>query len=425
MIPRSGEDLVRRYMATKWRRLSLHVEWIQLGFETSEEIAIIAPFLGWSSFPGCAIMAVSDTEFVKALTNGKVDAWEQFVRQHGDQIYSSCALLFSKPDLDREFLAVLDRLRADNFALLRPFDGRAKLSTYLTLKLTDLLAGRILEFFKEDSSRAWEAFERFFKKDIERAVARYFPVGVNGDSLEDGTSHEDLYQEICCLLLEQDHRRLMSFDGRGGFGAYVRKIVGNLCMDIFRKREGRRRLPETISRLSAVEQQAYRLMHWENHRREELFELLTNDQGERCSRELVERALARVDEAVKARKYQDQEIRFQSLSATNRMDDGERGREMDVADFDNSPDSIMMRAQEDRAEAQAVDLVRRAMTEMEPELRLYLQLRFYDDPPKAPRQIAKLMGRTETEIYKIRQAAMSSLAIKLKASGIKNLELSV
>lgn len=106
----------------------------------------------------------SDLSLVQSLLAGRAETWSEFVRRHSDLVYSFCALVFPEPDLEEEYLNVLKAIWSDGFSLLRDFDGRSKLSTYLTLKIADLLSGRILYLFQVNSDRAWGAFERLFKR---------------------------------------------------------------------------------------------------------------------------------------------------------------------------------------------------------------------------------------------------------------------
>ena len=114
-----------------------------------------------------------DLLLVRRLLSGQEEAWSEFIQRYSDLVYSFCALVFPERDLEEEYLNVFKANRSDGFALLRGFDGRAKLSTYLTLKIADLLSDRILHLFQVSRDRAWEAFERFFKRDIARIVSRH------------------------------------------------------------------------------------------------------------------------------------------------------------------------------------------------------------------------------------------------------------
>ena len=75
------------------------------------------------------------------------------------------------------FVQVMAQLRADDFALLRAFDGRATISAYLRLVLRDVLSERVARLLSENPERGWRAFEHFFKRDLVRIIARYFPGG--------------------------------------------------------------------------------------------------------------------------------------------------------------------------------------------------------------------------------------------------------
>ncbi len=174
---------------------------------------------------------MSDEDLVKAVIGDEPSAWESFLRQHGDLIYSFCTAVFPKHQVEQEFLNVLEGIRADDFALLRSFDGRAKLSTYLTLKIGDLLAERILAILSEDPAKGQNAFERFFKKEIQKTIMKHFPTNSVQDASGDGDSVQSLYQQALEHLFKDDCRRLKDYDGRGSLVSYVRQIVGNFCLD--------------------------------------------------------------------------------------------------------------------------------------------------------------------------------------------------
>lgn len=361
--------------------------------------------------------AESDLALVRRLQSGHEEAWSEFVHHYSDLVYSFCALVFPEADLEEEYLNILKAIRSDDFSLLRGFDGRAKLSTYLTLKLADLLSGRILQLFQENRDRAWAAFERFFKRDIMRIISRHGSFFAN-QGLGNRGAHEDLYQEICCLLVDQGYQRIRSYDGRGSFSGYIRRVVENFLRDIVRKSAGRRRLPERIQRLPELEQETFRLVHWEGRNRQELFEVLQDKTGKPFPPQRIEEAISTVTSALRTRGPNGR-----SITADSGVSFGSKAQS-EAQDY-NSPEVSLVEAEEQLAEEKVIELLQDALARLSVEERLYVEHRFYGDPPKPPREIARLMGRSEQEIYRIRKQVMSSLKSGLKAKGIDKFPLPV
>ena len=359
----------------------------------------------------------SDLSLVQSLLSGQEEAWEKFVHRYSDLVYSFCALVFPGPNLEEEYLNVLRTIRSDDFVLLRGFDGRAKLSTYLTLKIADLLSARILHLFQVNHDRAWEAFERFFKRDIARIVSRHATFSGH-QKLGDRSAHEDFYQEICCLLVDQGYQRIRSYDGRGSFSGYIRRVVENLLRDIVRKSAGRRRFPERIQRLPELEQEIFRLVHWEGRSRQELFEVLQDKTGKPFPPQRIEEAITAVAVALRTRGPNGR-----SIGADVSLSFGSTAQR-EAQDY-NSPEISLVEAEEQLAEEKVIELLQDILATLSVEERLYVEHRFYADPPKPPREIARLMGRSEQEIYKIRKQVILSLKSVLKAKGIDKFPLPV
>jgi hypothetical protein len=83
-----------------------------------------------------------DHELIETLLR-KQGAWEKFVHRYSDLVYSFCSSVFSPPELEAEYLNNFRHLKADNFSVLRAFDGRGHFSTYLHPKLREHFARRI------------------------------------------------------------------------------------------------------------------------------------------------------------------------------------------------------------------------------------------------------------------------------------------
>ncbi len=215
---------------------------------------------------------------------------------------------------------------------------------------------------------------------------------------------DDLYQEVCCLLVEQDYRRIRTFDRRGSFAGYLRRVVRNLCTDLARKADGRRRLPEKISRRPLLEQEVFRLLHWSGVREAEIGAMLKDPTGAPYPRRDVERAVARVREAAGPPAAASR--RPTALS----WRDGDAGvQERDLRDDRPSPEARLLEAEQEQLRDRLVQVLDAALGRLPAESQLYVRLRFYTAPPKPPREIARLLGRPEEEVYRLRERTIAAL----------------
>ena len=230
---------------------------------------------------------------------------------------------------------------------------------------------------------------------------------------------EDLYQDVCVQLIDNNYRRILGFDGRGSFAGYIRRVIDNLCLDLRRQSTGRRRLPEAVRRLPALDQEIYRQLYWNGSRKKDLPDILRDERGNPYGPERIEQALAQlrntplrqIDPPVR-------EIALVSVSGD--------GEERELADSTYAPETLLVDAEEERSDERYYSALREALNSLPTELHLYVRLRFYSNPPKSPKEIARLIGRSEREIYKIRQQAIAVLKMALKKRGAeKNPDLSV
>jgi RNA polymerase primary sigma factor len=347
----------------------------------------------------------SDLDLIKAVIRKETGAWDRFVQRYSDLVYSYCSSVFSDQDLEAEYLNVFRCLQADSFATLREFEGRAKFSTYLTVTLGKILERRIVELFKLDQNRGWNTFQRFFKKVLNRLKRE----------------NEDLYQDICIQLIDNNYRRIVGFDGRGSFAGYIRRVIDNLCLDLRRQSEGRRRLPEAVQRLPALEQKIYRQLHWNGSREKDLPDILRDEMGSPYTPQRIDQALAQLRNTP----LRQVDSPVQEISLVSVAGDGEE-KERELADSTYAPETLLVDAEEERADERHYSALKEALNGLPAELQLYVRLRFYSNPPKSPKEITRLMGRSEREIYRIRQQAISVLKMALKERGVgKNPDLSV
>ena len=76
----------------------------------------------------------NDSDLLKSVIAGDVAGWQKFVLKYANFIYRAIGKYCD--DYDEKmavFLHVLEKLREDRFSRLSRFEGRAKLSTWLTV----------------------------------------------------------------------------------------------------------------------------------------------------------------------------------------------------------------------------------------------------------------------------------------------------
>ena len=353
---------------------------------------------------------------LRAVFAHRPDAWALFVRQCQGDVYTACRMAFPDNDADDVFVQVMAQLRADDFALLRAFDGRATMSAYLRLVLRDVLSERVARLLSENPERGWRAFEHFFKRDLLRIVARYFPAAGDGE--------DDIYHDIASALIEDGYRRILAYDGQGSFGGFVLRIVNNLCIDLLRKDVPRRRLPAAIQRLPAAEQEVFRQLYWENCPEHQLAAALQVRKIE-LGGEAIATAIATVRAAL-PRNFSagDEDKRPRLVALPGSTDD--RGGEGELPDERPTPEDAVIAGQDEETLEQAASALKAAIARLPQEIRLYLQYVMSGDHDLPPRDIAKLMARPVTEIYRLRQQAERLLRQALSEnSAVKNLRMSV
>jgi RNA polymerase primary sigma factor len=366
---------------------------------------------------GTARQGATDLAMLRAVFAHDADAWAQFVRRYQGDVYTACRMAFPDNEAKDVFVQVMVQLRADDFALLRAFDGRATLSGYLRLVLRDVLSERVARLLSENPERGWRAFEHFFKRDLLRIIARYFPAAA-------GDGDEDIYHDVVSTLIEDGYRRIRAYDGQGSFGGYVLRIVNNLCIDRLRKDVPRRRLPAAIQRLSAAEQEVFRQLYWENCPEHQLGAALRAHKVE-----LGAEAMAAAVVAVRAALPRDfsagDEDKRPRLVALPGTTEGRTG-ESELPDERPTPEDAVIAHEDEVTLEQASGALRAAVARLPQDIRLYLQYVMAGDRDLPPRDIAKLMARPVTDIYRLRQQAERLLRQALSEdAAVKNLRMSV
>lgn len=304
-----------------------------------------------------------------------------------------CALEGQGAAGEAAFNHVVDQLCANGFGRLRAYDGRSKLSTFLVLQCRDILLAQVSRAFVETPRQAWQRFERFFGADIRRRIRRRFPRA-------DAAAGEDIYQEVCLCLIDNDYRRIRAYDGQGSFAGFIGVAVERILIDLIRREAPRRRLPAEVERLSILEQHVFMAIAWRGLPADaaRLVEALQQKEPAAKDAEAVALAIERVSPAIhKARSGQGM-TEAVSIEAA-----AERGAPLALVDDGPSPEESLQAEEEEQTRADLVAAIKDAAERRPAEERLYLQLVFSATDPMPPRDIAKLMGRPVEDVRQIQQ----------------------
>jgi len=356
-----------------------------------------------------------ERSLVKALLSGEASAARRFLDYTSATLWSIVAKLEGDgADGEAVFLDLVNVLKADDYARLKGFDGRARLSTYLLLIARDILGARLATRFSAAPHDAWSSFVRFFEADIRNRIAQLLPRNIGN------AAREDAYQEVCLKLIENDFHRVRAFGGRGSFTGYVMTIVDRILIDLIRRDAPRRRLPTAVARATPLDQALYVAVVWDGCPMDvdRLMAVLRGrlerdpDAGE-VSESLARLAgIARLERAPSP----------QSSDVISLDVLGEDGGGLSLADASPTPEDCMLLAEEERSRAALVTAVKAAAADLPTDERLYLQIVFAATDPLPARDIAAAMGLPVAEVYRLKQRThkwLKAMAVKLeKNSGM-------
>jgi RNA polymerase primary sigma factor len=352
---------------------------------------------------------------VNAVLSGEAGAAQRFLDHVSTALWSIVVRLAGDgADGETAFLHVVASLKADDYARLRGFDGRSRLTTYLSLVVRDILADQLAGQFSRAPHEAWEKFSRYFATDIRSRIGRQLP-GKLGRA-----GREDAYQEVCLKLIEDDFRRIRAYGGRGSFTGYILTVVDRILIDLVRRELPRRRLPAAIARSTPLDQAIYAAVVWEGCPRDAdrlaaaVRGRLAQDPTAAEIAESVARlaAIARLERAPPA---------AEAISLDTLLG---QGGVLSITDSSPTPEDYLLLFEEEQRRAALVAAVHAAAEKLPADERLYLQILFSANEPLPARDIARLMGCPVDEIYRLKQRSQKWLKEISVQSG-KNTDMSV
>lgn len=335
----------------------------------------------------------TDLSRLSAVRSGDAAQGARFIKEISGTVWSACRLLAGgDADARHVFSEVMAALTANRFARLGAYAGRGNLDTFVALTVRDLLAERMLRLLQSDQKQAWHAFEHLFGADIARLIRKRLP-----DSSED--ARRDAYQDICLALIDDGYRRLRTYGGSGSFAGFVLRTVDRLLIDIVRSVARRRRVPAHVAKLSALDQEIFKLICWRGapERPDVLADLLKGLIGRLPEAAEISATLARLRASGPL-----ESSAFPKCVSADHLDDVASEGEL-------SPEDHLIHADEDRRLAAAVEALTDAMNTLPAAERLYLTIALSGSRMPPAREIARLMQRPVEDIYKLKQRVLLRL----------------
>jgi RNA polymerase primary sigma factor len=340
---------------------------------------------------------------IAALRSGDPAAISRFIAAVSTTVWRAVGLVTGDETEARDlFLDIMGALRANHFARLASFSGKSTLETFVALTIRELLTERVMRLLQTDREKGWRAFERLFEPDLMRLIRRRIPGNGHDDA------RRDAWQDICVALIEDDYRRLKSYNGSGSFAGFVLRMIDRLLIDHVRSVASRRRLPAAVLKLAPLDQDVFKLIAW--RRMPASAELL-----QPCLRVRLGTApdLAAVEAAL---------LRVQphAAAAEERIRLVESGAEISavVDDSTLTPEDAVVANEQQRELAAAVGVLERTIATFPAEERLYLTIALGGSESRPSREIARLMRRPVEDIYKLKQRVMTRLRDALAADDV-------
>jgi RNA polymerase primary sigma factor len=352
---------------------------------------------------------------VNAVLSGEAGAASRFLEHVSTTLWSIVVRLAGDgADAEAAFLHIVASLKADDHARLRGFDGRSRLTTYLSLVARDVLADQLAGKFSSTPHEAWERFSRYFETDIRSRIGRQLPSKLGR------AGREDAYQEVCLKLIENDFHRIRSYGGRGSFTGYILTVVDRILIDLVRRETPRRRMPAAIARLAPLDQAIYAAVVWEGcpQDADRLAAALRGRLAQDPTAADIAEAVARLAGIVRLERASPA---TEAISLDVLL--GEGGGPS-IADSSPTPEDRLLLFEEEQRRAALVAAVNAAAEKLPTDERLYLQIVFSANEPLPARGIARLMGCPVEEVYRLKQRTqkwLKEIAVQLE----KNADMSV
>ena len=263
----------------------------------------------------------------------------------------------------------------------------------------------------EDHERAWDEFLNGHSPLILQVVHLFE---------RDQDRIEDCFVFVCERLKRNNLRRIRQFDIQGAatFATWLRAVVRNLCLDWRRHRFGRPRLFRSISRLPELDQEVFRCIYHRRLRENETFHTVRALYPSLTRGKFTD-SMIRINKCLSHHQswlLVSRNPRLESISASS-SDPDAADRDIELPDREPNPETHSARQE-------SLTALRKAMSDLPPQQRLLLRLRFEQE--LSLEQIAHLTQLSSPlTVQRIIQKAIATIREQLITEGITSVSVSV
>jgi RNA polymerase sigma factor (sigma-70 family) len=263
----------------------------------------------------------------------------------------------------------------------------------------------------EDYEKAWDEFLNGYAPLILQVVHLFE---------RDQDRIEDCFVFVCERLKRNNLRRIRQFKTQGAatFATWLRAVVRNLCLDWRRHRFGRPRLFRSISRLPGLDQEVFRCIYHRRLRENETFHTVRALYPSLTRGELAD-SMVRINKCLSPQQswlLVSRIPRLESISASSSNPDAS-DRDSELPDREPDPET-------QSARQESLTALRKAMSDLPPQQRLLLRLRFEQE--LSLEQIAHLTQLPSSlTVQRIIQRAIATIREQLITEGITSVSVSV
>ncbi|WP_321419116.1 hypothetical protein [uncultured Desulfobacter sp.] len=220
----------------------------------------------------------------------------------------------------------------------------------------------------------------------------------------------ECFNYILDALKKDDCRRLKAFTAKSSPGAFMNAVSCNLIIDFRRKKYGRRRFPEAVSRMGQWAQAVYRYVCWRKFSYDDAFHLVKTEPDPLYTG-TYDDYLNDIESLAKVKCRQHPEFEY--------LEDYHDQRVQDRRDDDlDSLDQIIDRLDFEQ-KAKAVAVLKKTFLSLDEEERFIVDKLYYSSIK--PGQVARLLGINTSRLNRRRRKILLKYKEALLEQGIRKL----